>query len=199
MSPESQRDDGEANGLRPGLFVVVVGPSGAGKDTLLALAAEDLADTPGIVFARRVVTREAIAAIEDHDVMSRADFAAHQAAGGFCLSWQAHGLAYGLPARLETTLADGVTVVANVSRRVLDEAAARFTRLAIVEVTAPQPILVARIAARGRETPEEISARIARQVELAIPPGAEAHHRIVNDGTPDEGRRRLVEILRNAG
>ncbi|EAS48760.1 putative PhnN protein involved in phosphonate metabolism [Aurantimonas manganoxydans SI85-9A1] len=198
MSPDPARS---AGGMAPGgsgLFVAVVGPSGAGKDTLLALAAEDLAKTPGIVFARRIVTRDAIAAIEDHDVMSPADFAAAEASGAFCLSWRAHGLAYGLPAYLTTALTDGTTVVANVSRRVFAEAAERFARLAIVEITAPPAVLIARIAARGREAPEEISARIARQVELTVPPGAEAHHRIVNDASPQDGRRKLVEILRAA-
>lgn len=198
MSPDPVRSAGETAPGGPGLFVAVVGPSGAGKDTLLALAAEDLAKTQGIVFARRIVTRDAIAEIEDHDVMSPADFAAAEASGAFCLSWRAHGLAYGLPAYLKTALTDGTIVVANVSRRVLAEAAERFARLAIVEITAPPAVLVARIAARGRETPEEISARIARQVELTVPPGAEAHHRIVNDASPQDGRRRLVEILRAA-
>lgn len=198
MSPDPGRGAGGTASSGPGLFVAVVGPSGAGKDTLLALAAEDLAKTPGIVFARRIVTRDAIAAIEDHDVMSPADFAAAEGSGAFCLSWRAHGLAYGLPAYLTTALTEGTLVVANVSRRVLAQAGERFARLAIVEITAPPAVLVARIAARGRETPEEISARIARQVELTVPPGAEAHHRIVNDASPQVGLRKLVEILRAA-
>lgn len=184
---------------RPGTFVAVVGPSGAGKDTLLAMAAEILADDERVVFARRIVTRDAMAELEDHDVMSRPDFAAAEAAGAFCLSWHAHGLAYGLPASLDAALSSGRTVVANISRRTLDAAAMRFPRLAIVEITAPKAILVARVAARGRETPDEAAARIARQVELEIPAGARAFHCIMNDGEAREGCERLVAILVSAG
>ncbi|MEH6718729.1 MAG: phosphonate metabolism protein/1,5-bisphosphokinase (PRPP-forming) PhnN [Aurantimonas endophytica] len=198
MSPDTDTRppaDAALTAERPGTFVAVVGPSGAGKDTLLAMAAEALANEPDVVFARRIVTRDAIAELEDHAVMSRADFAEAEASGAFCLSWHAHGLAYGLPACLDDALATGKTVVANISRRTLADAATRFARLAIVEITAPKAVLVARVAARGRETPDEVAARIARQVELEVPACAEAFHRIMNDGAAREGCERLVAIL----
>ncbi|UIJ72105.1 phosphonate metabolism protein/1,5-bisphosphokinase (PRPP-forming) PhnN [Aurantimonas sp. HBX-1] len=199
MSPDTDSETAVADAAPTsapcGTFVAVVGPSGAGKDTLLAMAAEILAGDPSVVFARRIVTRDAVAELEDHDVMSRGEFADAEAAGAFCLSWHAHGLAYGLPASLDAALASGRTVVANISRRTLADAAARFPRLAIVEITAPRDVLVARVAARGRETPDEVAARIARQVELEVPAGAAAFHRIMNDGDPGEACARLVAIL----
>ncbi len=47
--------------IGPGRLVLVVGPSGAGKDTLIGLAQAACAEDGTIVFPRRVVTREASA------------------------------------------------------------------------------------------------------------------------------------------
>ncbi len=181
---------------RAGCFVAVVGPSGAGKDTLLQLAAIRLEADPAVHFARRVVTRVAHAAIEDHDELLPHAFDAAERAGHFCLSWHAHGLGYGLPVELDDELVAGRTIVANVSRRILKTAARRFARLAVVEITAPHSVLVSRLAARGRETPLAIEARLARQVELTPPDGAEALHRIVNDDTAEAGADALVTFIR---
>ena len=119
------------------MLVLVVGPSGAGKDTLLNAARAALASSPGFVFPRRVVTRQAVAALEDHDSVSEAEFAAASAAGAYALSWSAHGLSYGLPARLIDDLKAGRTVVFNSSRAMVAEAQAKFpgTRVVLVEAT----------------------------------------------------------------
>ena len=98
----------------------MVGPSGAGKDALLDRARIAFRDDPDMVFARRIVTRTAVA--EDHETMDEAAFARAERDGAFLLSWRAHGLCYGLPAQLRDVLDAGRTVVANVSRGVIGEA-----------------------------------------------------------------------------
>ena len=75
------------------MLVLVVGPSGAGKDTLLAAARRALSDDPRFHFVRRVITRAAEAGGEAHEAVTEAEFAARD----FALLWQAHGLRYGIP------------------------------------------------------------------------------------------------------
>ncbi len=105
--------------VRNGVFVAVVGPSGAGKDTIISYARENFAESQAVEFVRRVITRAADAASEDHDTLAEEEFEEAGKAGAFAVSWSAHGLRYGLPASLDTAIADGHVAVANVSRGAL--------------------------------------------------------------------------------
>lgn len=152
---------------RPGTLVLVVGPSGSGKDTLLRLARIGLAGDGRFVFPRRVVTREAIAELEDHRSVDRAGFEALRRQGGFALDWEAHGLGYGIPAGIADDLAAGRTVVCNGSRQMIGAAAERFPSCHVLYVDAPPTIRARRLASRGRENAAEIAARLRRE---AAPP-----------------------------
>ncbi|MGQ3357242.1 MAG: hypothetical protein ACT6XS_21655, partial [Phreatobacter sp.] len=87
----------EQRPIGPGRLVLVVGPSGAGKDTLIAAARSRLASDEAVLFPRRIVTRPASAA-EDNVEADEATFARIAEAGGFALTWSAHGHRYGIPA-----------------------------------------------------------------------------------------------------
>jgi ribose 1,5-bisphosphokinase len=181
--------------LRKGMFVAIVGPSGAGKDTVIRAAAEAVRDQPDIIFVRRVITRWSDGVTEDHDTMTPEAFEAGRAAGMFCLSWGAHGLLYGLPQSALDAEGRGNTVVANVSRAVLAEAVRTFDRVAVVEITADPEILVERIIARGRESADEVRGRIARSVAFHVPNAACCYMRIDNSGPIDVAKDRLITIL----
>lgn len=146
-----------------GRLVLVVGPSGAGKDSLLREAAKSLASDRHIVFPRRVITRPSQDAAEAHDSLTAEEFLAAQAQGRFALSWQAHGLLYGIPASLRDELKAGRTAAVNVSRGIIAEAAESFANVAVLNVTASAEIIAQRLAERGREAPADIAARIARE------------------------------------
>jgi len=180
-----------------GTLILVVGPSGAGKDTLIDGARRHLAGDPRFVFARRAITRPESAGGEDHEAATDAEFARRKAAGGFLLDWRAHGLAYGLPASLAADLAAGRHVVANVSRAVIEEAARRLAPVAVVAVTAPRKALAARLAARRREAGADLDERLAR--EGAAAPAGVAVTTIVNDGTVAEGVDRFAAALEAIG
>lgn len=69
----------------------LVGPSGAGKDTLLRALARDPAAAPGLRVARRYITREPRADDEDHIELSADEFTRRERAGEFLFLWQSHG------------------------------------------------------------------------------------------------------------
>lgn len=140
-----------------GVLYLVIGPSGAGKDTLIDAARSR---RPDILFTRRAITRPADAGGEDHIAMTEAEFEAAEAGGAFSVSWRAHGLAYGLPVAIEQALAEGRHVVANGSRRAIDAARARFPKRRVLLVTAATEVLAQRLAGRGRESAEAIAERL---------------------------------------
>jgi len=176
------------------VLVAVVGPSGAGKDTLMAGARARLSGDPRFVFVRRRITRAAEAGGEDHEAMTRDAFLAERHSGGFALWWEAHGLLYGIPLAIRHDLAEHRVVVANLSRGVLQGAASRFP-LRVLLVTAPREVLAARLAARGREGAEDIAARLAREAPL---PGGLDVEEVVNDADAETGIARLVAALNRA-
>jgi ribose 1,5-bisphosphokinase len=175
-----------------GCFVMVVGPSGSGKDTLLDCARAGLADDPSFRFVRRSITRP-VAVGEAHEPITVQEFERRANAGAFALHWQAHGLWYGVPAVVLEWIAEGHVVVANGSRAVLSEARSRFRALHVVSITAPRPVLAARLAARGRESSADIADRLARSGAFA--PDDCPSSEINNNGTRDEGGAALVRIL----
>lgn len=149
-----------------GCFVAVVGPSGAGKDTIMDAARVALAGDTRFHFVRRIITRPQMPGTEDHDSLDEAAFAKSAGEGAFSLHWQAHGLSYGLPKSLEDEIADGTVVIANVSRRVLGDVRRLYPSRSVVVITARPEVLAERLASRGRESREEIVARLAREVSF---------------------------------
>lgn len=174
------------------MLVLVVGPSGAGKDTLMAGARAELAGDTRFRFVRRAITRPAEAGGEDHDPVTPAAFAGNRAQGAYALAWEAHGLGYGIPADIAADLEAGRVVIANVSRTVIAEAAARL-KVTVLEITASPAVLARRLASRGRETEADVAARLARQVPI---PAGVAVRRVLNDGAVEPAVAEVVAALR---
>ena len=164
-----------------GVLVLVVGPSGAGKDSLLRAAQARLADDDRFAFIRRTVTRPSDPASEDIESVRASANSPRALEGRFALAWQAHGLRYGLSrVAVEDGLERGCCVVANVSRSIVDEARTRYPRVAVVLVTASPATLVRRLSARGRETIDDVERRIARAAAVVSGP---VDATIRNDGS----------------
>ena len=177
--------------IGPGPLVLVVGPSGAGKDTLLGLARAACADDGNVVFPRRVVTREASAS-EDNVQVTLDAFRQARARGDFALHWEAHGHCYALPRAIDDDIRAGHTVVANVSRTVVDAIRRGYADVTVVLITAPREMLSQRLAARARSSDGQIEHRLRRAVDDPAAPDAT----IVNVGSVEYHARQLLRIIR---
>jgi ribose 1,5-bisphosphokinase len=168
-------------------ITAIVGPSGAGKDTLIRGA---LAARPDLRLVRRVITRPTEAGGEDCEGVTPEDFAHRKAQGDFALTWEAHGLSYGIPKDQVSIPGD---VIFNGSRAALPLAARVFPGLRVILITAPDIILAARLAARGRESAQDIRDRLARAA-FKMPEGI-AFQTVINDASRQTGIARLLAAL----
>ena len=175
-----------------GCLILVVGPSGAGKDSLLAHARFRLAGNPEFRFVRRCITRPARAGNEDHLAVSESDFVERLAAEGFALHWNSHGLRYGIDREIDDWLGAGWTVVANGSRAHLPVARERYPTLRVISVVASPATLAQRLAQRRRECADDIAARIARQP--ALPQGLPLIE-VANDGSLEAAAETFMRAL----
>ncbi|MCA1457215.1 phosphonate metabolism protein/1,5-bisphosphokinase (PRPP-forming) PhnN [Bradyrhizobium sp. BRP22] len=177
--------------IGPGRLVLVVGPSGAGKDTLLGLAKAGCAEDGNVVFARRMITRESSAS-EDNEEVSAEAFRDALARGDYAMHWEAHGHCYALPRAIDDDLRAGRSVIANVSRTVISIARRAYANVVVVQITAPPNVLAERLAMRGRASDGRIEHRLSRTVDETT---AAPDFTIVNVGAADYHARQLARII----
>ena len=173
-----------------GTLFLMVGPSGAGKDSLIQAAAKTLAGNSSYVIAKRAITRPADSEREDHEPVSVEEFRNRVERDEFMLSWNVYDTHYGIPISYEGNLLDGRHVIANVSRTVVGPGVTNFAPSRVIQVTAPREILEARL--RARADPATMAARLARAVVL--PEGIPVTH-LLNVGELSKGAARLVQLL----
>jgi len=176
--------------IGPGRLILVVGPSGAGKDTLLGLANAACAEDRSIVFPRRVITRQASAS-EDNEEVSPGTFREALTRNEYAMHWEAHGHCYGVPRAIDDDIRAGRTVVVNGSRTLIAEMRRAYADAVVVLVTAPPDVLAERLAMRARGSDGPIEQRLRRAVDDAV-----ADVTIVNVGAAGDHARRLVEIIK---
>jgi len=177
-----------------GKVFAVVGPSGAGKDTLLAGVA---AACPALHWARRTISRAEVAGGEPFEGVPVEEYEFLMKSGVFALDWAAHGLRYGIRKAEFSGLTQGRNVLFNGSRATLARALEVFPDLTVLRISAPSKVLAERLAARGRETAAEIEARLAR-ASYEVPDGIPVID-IANDATQAVGIARLLAALQPRG
>jgi len=178
-------------------LVYVVGPSGAGKDSLLAWVGSRLGANSGVAFARRTITRAVQTGGEQHESIDPAGFIQLRDAGAFGMAWEANGLSYGVRHSALPPLADARQVIVNGSRAYLDEAKKRFPGMTVVHITASVATLRQRLLARGRESAEMVEARVRRAQGARLPPG-QGLIEICNDHSLAQAGEQLLEVLLHA-
>ena len=178
--------------IGPGRLILVVGPSGAGKDTLLGLARAACADDNSIVFPRRAVTREA-SSFEDNEQLSLDAFRQARSLGDFAVDWEAHGHCYALSRAIDDDIRARRTVVANVSRTVIDAARRTYANVTVVSIAAPPEILAERLGTRARGSDGKLVDRLRRAADGAT---AEPDVTIMNVGSAEDHARELLRAIR---
>ena len=176
--------------IGPGRLILVVGPSGAGKDTLLGFAKAACAEDAEIVFPRRVVTRQASSS-EDNIALTPDEFREALARGDFAMHWEAHGHSYGLPRAIDEDIRARRSVVVNVSRTVIEAARRAYANVVVIAITAPPEVLAERIKMRSRSSDGNSEQRLGRTVDTAVPDVT-----ILNVDRPEDHARRLVRAIK---
>jgi ribose 1,5-bisphosphokinase len=174
-------------------IVYVMGPSGAGKDSLLRFARERIQSAERIAFAHRYITRPVDGSGENHVALSPVEFEARRMAGLFAFDWRAHETSYGIGIEIEAWRRAGFLVVVNGSRRHFATIVSSRNDVVPVIVTASAEVLAERLARRARENRAEILARLQRDAELPATPNQQI---IDNSGTLAEAGEALLALLR---
>ncbi|MFW2587421.1 phosphonate metabolism protein/1,5-bisphosphokinase (PRPP-forming) PhnN [Sagittula sp. SSi028] len=176
-----------------GRLVAVVGPSGVGKDSVMAGLHARLPDLRPV---RRTITRAPDLGGEDYTPATVAEFDRLRAQGAFCLHWGAHGLFYGIPMETLQAVRDGHDCLANLSRGALVQASQVFPALTVLHITASPQTLAKRLAGRGRETEAEIAARLAQAAKpLPELPTPVRVIEVANDGALEDAIGSAAQAL----
>lgn len=186
-------DPSDLSVAKQGRLFYVMGPSGAGKDTLMNYARDRLVEAP-VVFAHRYITRPVEMQGENHIHLSEAEFANRLTRGCFKFDWSSHGWRYALGKEVDLWLSMGLNVVMNGSRGYFEQACSLHPELVPVLISASQATLRQRLIQRGRETESEIEERIQRAAEYDSLQHS-ALCRIENETTIADAGDRLAELL----
>jgi len=174
-------------------LVYVMGPSGAGKDSVMQLVRERLDGRWDVVFAHRYATRPSGSGHPNEVALGPGEFALRLARGLFCFAWDAWSVRYGVGAEVRTWVACGLTVVVSGSREHFVRVAHEDAAVLPVLITASVAERARRLRARARESEAAIVARLRRGD--AIQPVHPALTTIDNEGPLERAATAFADLL----
>ncbi len=170
-----------------------MGPSGAGKDSVLDRARASLTADAPVIFAHRYITRDASAGGENHVALTSREFALRLQHGLFAFHWQAHGNHYGIGREIHDWRHAGLTVVVSGSREHFGKAEGIDAGTHPVLITASPQQLAERLAGRGREDSGKAAARLDRGARYQVTDRRVVT--IINDSALDTAAEEFVSLL----
>jgi ribose 1,5-bisphosphokinase len=178
-------------------LIYVVGPSGAGKDSVLSWLRQRTPESASVHWARRTIDRpnSGEPGAENHEQVDAAAFEQLVADTAFAMHWDANTHLYGIRHSELVCLNDSSwCVMVNGSRAHLPMAARDYPGLTVLHITAAASVLRERLTRRGRESAEAIEARLSRIVDLSVPNGS-MRIEICNDSTLEYAGEQLLKQL----
>ncbi len=178
-----------------GKLIVVSGPSGAGKDTLIQSALEAI---PGLTLIASATTREPREGEvdgKDHVFLSREQFERWIEEDRF-LEWAEYsGNLYGTPKHsVEELLKSGSSVILRIELQGARQVKERRPDAAMVFVRAPSlEETRRRLEGRATESSESVESRMATAIK-EVAARDEFDHEVVN-GDREQARKDIVEIM----
>lgn len=171
---------------------MVVGPSGAGKDTIIRESRQEIETFDNVHFVKRLVTRPCDPQREDHYSATKDRFNEMSRDGEFAVQWSAHDFLYGIPVETIQRVENGDTLIVNGSRAALPDFRNTYSRCLVTWITASADILAQRLAQRNSEDPQSIRNRLSRK----IPHHVETEDVIIdNTGAMADSVARFIEIV----
>lgn len=137
-------------------IVLIVGPSGVGKDTIL----RSIKGKIDVNFVKRYITRVP-SKDEDNYFVDNDAFAVLKRANFFVSTWEAHGNSYGIP---KNQIKNGLNII-SISRGSIKDFEKIYEKVFTVEITLPKDMLYERLKKRARENDKEIYKRLERSYD----------------------------------
>lgn len=178
-----------------GQLYCLIGPSGGGKDSLISYVRNRLNGNGPVFFTHRYITRVPNVEGENHVALSREEFLQRLEKGLFAMHWRSHGCYYGIGIEIDHWLSKGCQVLVNGSRLYVPEARRRYPDLKVILIKVSLDVLKRRLEARGRETPEQIKARLERNIQTNDALVNMPYAVINNDGALDKAGEMLIQHL----
>ncbi len=140
------------------LIILIVGPSGSGKDTLLRTAREYFREYKRVNFCRRYITRPPDEN-EDNFFVCKKGFEVLKSANFFAIYWEAYNYFYGIPSY---EIKEGHCNFISVSRSVIKEIEKKYPRVITLYIHAEKEEVKKRLLKRRREPQKIIQERLKR-------------------------------------
>lgn len=172
-------------------IILLVGPSGSGKDTLLRSAKKHFGINGNLGFVRRYITRPPDLD-EDNYYIDTEGFLTLRDSRFFISSWQAHNNFYGISHHSMTGQNGHTTLLCSISRSAIVDFETRFKKTTTIHITASEDILRHRLQKRDREDRQDIEKRLGRANQMVV---AKDLIRFDNSADKEQSVSNFISIL----
>lgn len=184
-------------GQRPGRLIILSGPSGVGKDTVIRRLLEIAPELRRPVAFTTRAPRPGEVDGRDYSFVGEPEFLAMRDAGQFLETAVVHGNRYGTArARVDELRRQGQDVLLKIDVQGAAQLRKQGLDGCFIFLAPPSPdVLRARLRRRQTESPEELAVR-THDAETEMAEAANYHHVVVNDQV-ERAAAEIAQIVRS--